>query len=242
MGRLFITGDTHNDLEINRISRKNFPMGKDLNKNDLLLVAGDFGFPWDGSKSDEYWLDWMEDLPFSVAFCDGNHVNFSLLYQYHLNKWCGGMTHILRPHIHHLMRGEIFHLCGHSFFVFGGARSVDKIYRKEGKSWWPEEIASYQEMENGINNLEKNNFNVDYILTHCAPNRIVDILFPYENQHDTMSSYLEHVCIRTTFDKFFCGHYHINRNYNNQKYNIIYNDIIELCPNGEIKTLIIKGK
>ena len=234
MPRIFITGDTHNNLEINRLSRKRFPLGRELSKQDILLIAGDFGFPWDGLKSDEYWLNWIEDLPFSIAFCDGNHINFPLLYQYPTEFWNGGQTHLLRPHIHHLMRGEIFNLNNQTFFTFGGARSVDKVYRIEGKSWWPEEIASYQEMEYGINNLERYNFNIDYILTHCAPNHIVDILYPYENQHDTMTSYLEHICQRTKFNKFFCGHYHLDRNYDNNKYNILYQDIMELTSDGKL--------
>ena len=82
INKLLFTGDTHNNLEINRLSRDRFPLGRTFDKDTLLIVAGDFGFPWDGSKSDEWWLNWIEDLPFSVAFCDGNHVNFPLLYQY----------------------------------------------------------------------------------------------------------------------------------------------------------------
>lgn len=235
MSRIFFTGDTHNSLEINRLSRKNFSFGRELNKDDIVIVTGDFGFPWDGSKTDEYWLNWIEDLSFSVAFCDGNHVNFPLLYQYPTETWCSGLTHKLRPHIHHLIRGEVFNINTFSFFVFGGARSVDKVYRKEGKTWWPEEIASRQEMEHGISNLEKINYKVDYIITHCAPNYLVDKLFPYENQHDEMSNYLEKaVRARTAFKSWWLGHYHIDRSYDNQKYNILYNDIIELLPDGSI--------
>lgn len=137
-----------------------------------------------------------------------------------------------------LERGEIFNINNQSFFCFGAARSVDKIYRKEGISWWPEEQASREEYENGINNLEKHNFQIDYILTHCAPNYLVDKLFPYENQHDDTTNYLEK-CIRqqVTFKKWFLAHYHVDRSYDNQKYNILYNDIIELLPNGEIKLI-----
>ena len=88
-------------------------------------------------------------------------------------------------------------------------------------------------MEYGINNLEKYNFNINHILAHCAPNRIVDILYPYENQHDTMTSYLEHVCQRTNFNKFFCGHYHVDRSYDNQKFEILYQDILKIMPDNK---------
>lgn len=136
-----------------------------------------------------------------------------------------------------LERGEIFNINNQSFFCFGAARSIDKIYRKEGISWWPEEQASREEYENGVNNLEKHNFQIDYILTHCAPNYLVDKLFPYENQHDDTTNYLEK-CVRqqTIFKKWFCGHYHIDRTIDD-KYYICYNDFLELLPNGEIKLI-----
>lgn len=233
MGRLFLTGDTHNYLEINRLSFKNFPLGYELTKDDIIIILGDFGFPWDGQKADNYWLDWLEDKPFSIAFVDGNHVNFSLLYQYPEEQWKGGKTHILRPHIHHLCRGEIFTFNNQTFFTFGGARSVDKARRKEGVSWWPQEIPNREEMEHGILTLEKYNFNVDFILTHCAPNTIVDLLYPYEKQRDDISNYLEkNIWQDVNFKKWFCGHYHIDRSYNNQKFNIIYKDVLEIMPDG----------
>ena len=137
-----------------------------------------------------------------------------------------------------LERGEIFNIDDKIFFCMGGARSVDRIYRKEGISYWPDEMPSQYEYEKAANNLEKVNFNVDYILTHCAPNYLVDKLFPYENQHDELTSFLEkYVRTNTTFSRWFMGHYHIDRSYDNQKYNILYNDIIELLPNGEFKVV-----
>ena len=233
--RLFLTGDTHNNLEINRLSRKRFSLGRELTKNDLLIVLGDYGIPWDGQKSDEYWLNWTENLPFSVAFCDGNHINFPLLYQYPIEIWNGGQTHTLRPHIHHLMRGEIFNLNNKKMFVFGGARSIDQYRRKEGISWWPQEQASYQECDYAAENLRKNNFQIDYILTHCAPNYIVDKLYPYENQYDSTTNFLERfVRMSCKFNMWMMGHYHLDQNYDNNKYNILYQDIMELTPDGQL--------
>ena len=233
MRRIFLTGDTHNDLEINRISFKNFPLGKELTKDDLIIVLGDFGFPWLGDNCDNYWLDWIEDRPFSLAFIDGNHVNFPLHYEYPEEHWMGGKTNVLRPHIHHLSRGEIFTFNNQTFFCFGGARSIDKAYRKEGKSWWPQEIPNAKEMANGADKLYECNYKVDFILTHCAPNYVTDILFPYENQHDDVTNYLEKVVRQNTdFKKWFIGHYHIDRSYDDQKYNILYHDILEIMPDG----------
>ena len=62
----------------------------------------------------------------------------------------------------HLMRGQIFTIDGLKFFTFGGAYSIDKMSRAEGISWFPEEIPSREEYEEGWANLEKEDFQVDY--------------------------------------------------------------------------------
>lgn len=60
------------------INNRNFKKGKNLTKNDYLRITGDFGFVWDGSKTDEYWLNWLNKKPYTVLFVDGNHENFEL--------------------------------------------------------------------------------------------------------------------------------------------------------------------
>ena len=58
---------------------------------------------------------------------------------------------------------------GFSIFTFGGATSVDKMYRTENISWWKAENASKSEMDYGVNTLEAAHWNVDYVITHTAP-------------------------------------------------------------------------
>ena len=232
MNRIFVTGDIHLDVDIKKLSFKNWPSSRELDKEDTLIICGDAGLTWNDSNEVKYWCNWLEDRPYTVISARGNHENYDLLYKIPLTEWHGAKVRRVRPHVMYIENGEIFTINNQTFFCMGGATSVDKAYRKEGKSWWPQEIASYQEMEYGINNLERYDFDIDYILAHCAPNHIVDILYPYENQHDAMTSYLEHVCQRTHFNKFFCGHYHIDRCYDDQKFNILYQDILEIMPDG----------
>ena len=40
-------------------------------------------------------------------------------------KWHGGKVHRIRPHVLHLMRGQIYELEGYRFFTMGGAKSHD---------------------------------------------------------------------------------------------------------------------
>ena len=38
----------------------------------------------------------------------------------------GGKVHRIRPHVLHLMRGQVFDIEGHTFFTMGGVKSVRK--------------------------------------------------------------------------------------------------------------------
>jgi hypothetical protein len=40
------------------------------------------------------------------------------------------------------MRGEVYNIEGNSIFVMGGGYSLDKDFRTEGVSWWPQEMPS----------------------------------------------------------------------------------------------------
>ena len=70
-------------------------------------------------------MDWLERLPFTLAFVDGNHENYDAIESYHVEEWHGGKIQRIRPHVLHLMRGQIFELEGYRFFTMGGARSHD---------------------------------------------------------------------------------------------------------------------
>ena len=86
------------------------------------------------------------------------------------------------------MRGRIFQIGAVTFFTFGGADSVDKQFRKEGVSWWPQERQTEEEFAEGMNNLAKHNYLVDYIITHTAPQDIVAQL-GYLREDTTLGNY-----------------------------------------------------
>ena len=133
---IHITGDIHGTISVNkRLNTRNFPQQKQLTKNDYVIIAGDFGLIWDGSKEDQYWLKWLNKTkPFTTLFIDGNHENFDLLEEYPVEIWNGGKVHRINDSVIHLMRGQVFEIEGKKIFTFGGAASHDKEYRKEGKS------------------------------------------------------------------------------------------------------------
>ena len=120
---IYATGDTHGNFQ--RFAPEHFPEQAGMTKEDYMIICGDFGGVWDGGKKEGRNLDWLEDLPFTTLFISGNHENFDLLSKYPTEEWNGGKIQRIRPHVIHLMRGQVFDLQGYSFFTMGGARSHD---------------------------------------------------------------------------------------------------------------------
>lgn len=120
---IYITGDTHGDFQ--RFGSKYFPQQKEMSREDYVVIAGDFGGLWDGSQKDQYWLDWLNKKPFTTLFVDGNHENFDLLNTLPEKEWNGGRVHVVREHVLHLMRGQVFDFGGLAWFTMGGAASHD---------------------------------------------------------------------------------------------------------------------
>ncbi len=203
---IYVTGDTHADIDIKKLSVKNFPMQKSLTKKDYLIVCGDFGLIWDGSTREIWWKKWLAGKNFTTLWIDGNHENFDILREFSLQDKFGGKVREIAPNIYHLERGQVLTIDGQRFFVMGGARSHDKEYRTEHISWWKDEMPSMEEMERGINALDNNGWSVDYVLTHCAPRSIQTMIADwYEN--DPLVSYLERIMVDLQFKRWYFGHY-----------------------------------
>lgn len=227
---IFVTGDVHGGAEYgsSRFSSKSWPDGRTLSRDDVVVVAGDFGFVWDGSNTDRYWLDWFESKPWTTCFVDGNHENHRMLAELPETEWNGGRVHVARPHVLHLMRGEVFDIAGTTVLAMGGAASHDREWRKEGKSWWPEEMPSETEMERCRRNLDAAGWKVDYVVTHEAPADLAGDLCwecnrPFED--DPLQNFLGEIDRRLDFKTWFFGHYHDDE-WRDGRYRLIYRDIV----------------
>ena len=210
---VFVTGDIHGHHDIGKLGSKSFHEGRDLTKSDYVICTGDFGLIWDVNESgpqEKYWLDWLTDKKWTTLFLDGNHENFDRLFALPEKIMLGGKVGIVNDSIFHLKRGEIYWFDNHKVFVFGGAQSIDKIFRTPFISWWPQEIPSYTEMQYGLENLEKVENEVDYILTHTGPRKIVDQV-PYkmtEKMNDPTLDYLTKIDDTIKFKKWYFSHMH----------------------------------
>lgn len=205
-----ITGDTHGEIDIGKLSTKRFPEQNGMTKSDYLIVCGDFGCIWYGDKRDEYWLNWLNEKPFTTLFVDGNHENFNLLHTYPVVDFFGGSAHQIKQSVFHLMRGEVFEINGKKIFAMGGASSHDKVYRTEGKSWWPEELPSDAEYDHALKTLDKHDWSVDMVITHCAPDSVQRELADWY-EHDKLTNFLQTVKHDLIYGAWYFGHYHVDR-------------------------------
>ena len=210
----FVTGDLHGDIDMGKLNSRSWPEQKKLTRDDYLIVCGDFGAVWYGDRKDNYMLKWHEDKTYTTLFVDGNHENFDSLDQYPVCIWNGGKVHMIRPHVIHLMRGQIYDIDGRTIFTFGGGMSSDRKYRKEGVSWWPREQPSEAEMEEARKNLDAYDNRIDYIITHAAPRQVLwNDLSCYRASLKldcSCETFLDEIMGRVLYQRWFCGHYHID--------------------------------
>lgn len=243
---IYITGDTHGDW-MSRLRTNAFPEQKEMTKDDYVIICGDFGI-WHDTNQERHNLKWLDDKPFTTLFVDGNHENFDRLYTMPVSEWNGGNVHFIRPHIIHLMRGQVFEIDGVSLFTFGGAKSHDiqdgilekddprikewsknpfKMFRVNHSSWWKEELPSEKEMNDGIQNLEKYNNKIDFIITHCGATSSIALYSMGSYKPDILTNYFEEIKQKVNFKKWFMGHYHDNYAINDKEI-ILYEQIVRI--------------
>lgn len=248
---IYITGDCHGDW-MGRLNRAAFAEQKEMfdKEENFVLIAGDFGI-WDNSKREKNNLDWLEEKPFTTLFVDGNHENMDILDGLPISPWKGGRAHFVRPHVIHLMRGQIYNIDGRSFFTFGGASSHDirdgilepedprirkwnkdreKQFRINHVSWWERELPSGKEMAEGLENLKKAGGRVDYVITHCP---YTSLLMQMDGgaglyRADRLTDYLETVKKTTEYGYWIFGHMHRNQNFPEDRSACLFEQILRL--------------
>ena len=249
---IYITGDIHGDPS--RFNSHSFPEQKEMTKDDYVIILGDFGLVWDyegENKTEKWWLDWLNDKPFTTLFICGNHENFDRLYKCPVKEWNGGKVHEIRPSVLHLMRGEVFNLNGKKFFAFGGASSHDvwdgildpiedaelinkwrydytKVFRIKGMSWWKEELPTKEEMNWGEENLKKHGNSVDFILSHTPSASIIALLGHGHYEQDVLTNYLEDVKCNIEYTRMFSGHMHMDKQINDKDI-LLYKQIVRIA-------------
>lgn len=233
---IYITGDTHGDIDISKLNGKSFEEGNALTKEDYLIICGDFGLvfqPYE-TKGERRLLNWLNDKPWTTLFVDGNHENFDRLLNYPKVEKFGGTLHQIMPSIYHLMRGEIYTIDEKSVFTFGGAFSHDRFYRKEYYSWWKQELPTKEECDYARKNLEKVHQKVDLIISHDAPGNVARrygynrscMGNGYDKNQVNILDFLQEIYKTVEFKDWYCGHYHIDMD--DENFHFMYNRIVRV--------------
>lgn len=183
---------------------------------DHIVHLGDFGF-WPRSHPEEgpYFLMRVEELLASAGiplwWIDGNHEDFDVLERLPLDS--NGRRPVSH-HITHIPRGHRWTWEDTTWMGFGGAASVDRSTRTFGKSWFPQEYVTPEDVA-----VATDGGPVDIIVSHDAPfsvpfirSRLAkgtgwpqeDILLSTKNQ-----MLVDDVVASTRPSRLFHGHHHV---------------------------------
>lgn len=208
-----IIGDVHGRPDVIWEAMQELPPGS------IIICTGEFGYGfYDHYCSEEKFYDYIARQDFTICFIDGNHEKFPILNSLPISIWNDGKAHVIRHNLVHLMRGEIYTINDKRIFTFGGGYSIDREIRTAGVDWWPEENISEADRQNADQNLDGNNHEVDYIISHTAPIKTVERL-AYNHpgvikkrvmEEFEITNYLQHVSDTTKHSKWYFGHFHID--------------------------------
>lgn len=229
--RWLVTGDIHGDLT--RIW--NFIEKVNINdENCNIIIAGDAGLCWRNDKKDlELHIKFHETrYKTHIYFIDGNHENFKILKSLPVDKT--GIAH-LSKHIHYIPRGSRMILdfgdYTKTLLAIGGADSIDKYRRTPGLNWWKDEQITKEDIKDITGYF-------DYVISHCCPTSIFkknkiylctlsNIIDDSNPEYHISEEMLEKLKQNIIFDKWFFGHYHVDRQINDN-FTCLFNNFIEL--------------
>lgn len=246
---IWITGDYHAGTEAQKLESENFPAGRALSRDDYLIIAGDLGLPWSASEREVLAMGALAAAPWTTLFIDGNHERFDYLEGLPVEEWHGGKvqrvwTRWTLPDpatcepiedpapVYHLMRGQVYDIDGARIFTMGGATSIDRAYREEGTSWFPQELPSKEEYAEAERNLDQAGWQVDYVVTHCCSTSMVRrVVYPDPRWQrmltDELTEWLDTLEGRLGFKRWYFGHHHYTRDAD-ERHTLLYNAVLPL--------------
>lgn len=231
MAKIFITGDTHGAIDISKLSFFEYA-DMDITKDDILIVAGDFGVPWSNPADmlDGALINFYDSLPLTTMFIDGNHDNFIALKKLPTCEKFGVTCGAVSESIYHIRRGEVLDVAG-GILCIGGANSVDKLARTPYVSWWPDEEITEEDIDKATKAIAMHQPSV--VISHDAPYSVLKTLYGKGNAFQTNSSKALETLYQyikennTSITDWYFGHHHVNRTLTDDRitFHAMYNSI-----------------
>ena len=207
---IYITGDMHRDF-----SRLNdFP----FEKEDMLIILGDVGINYCLDERDNELKRYLELLNITLFCVRGNHEERpENIHTYQETTMFDGKVYLENefPHLIFAKDGETYNIAGKRVLVIGGAYSVDKKYRIAcGYKWFNSEQLDEQEKNSILSKVKGQHF--DIVLSHTCPYKYepVEVFLPGLDQFmidKSMERFLNQVEKNIDYDKWYCGHYHTEK-------------------------------
>ncbi len=227
----YITGDRHGNLE----DLVYFTFEHMTNIDDVMIILGDSGINYYQDER-SYMIKNMLLQANITFFCiHGNHEErASNINSYKEKIWKNGIVYYEEdyPNLLFAKDGEIYDFDGKKVIVIGGAYSVDKDYRlKNDLNWFKSEQPSEKIKRYVENNLDKANWEVDYVLSHTSPLKYepVEHFLPFINQRSIDKStekWLDEIENKLKYKRWYLGHFHCEKIVD--KIKIMYKSIDEL--------------
>ena len=174
--------------------------------------VGDLGY-WPGMPGNVDFFRILASVDAPIYFADGNHENHLAL------QHDAEAEYELAPNVFHVPRGCVRQVGNLRVMFFGGARSVDRTYRRPGISWFQQELPNAREWARAFDNVP-----VEVIVAHDVPT-VVDFGYPAHGSlanpwppEDTKVSEL----FRSELDElvgesgvytWFGGHHHVRKTF-----------------------------
>lgn len=204
----FITGDTHRE----------FYRLHDIEKNNMLIILGDAGINYYLDERDNKLKEQLNSYNIKLFCVQGNHEERpENISTYKEIDMFGGKVFIEEeyPNLIFAKNGELYDIDNKKVLVIGGAYSVDKNYRIiYGYPWFKDEQLSKEEMNNILNKYKGQH--IDIVLSHTCPLKYepTEVFMKCIDQSDvdkSMEKFLDRVEESIDYDKWYCGHYHIEK-------------------------------
>lgn len=228
---IYITGDTHREFDrVKKFCKKN-----NTTTDDILIITGDAGINYFGRYRDTIFKTYLSTLPITMFCVRGNHEQRPEEIETYQTKMFAGGTVYYEKDFENLLfakDGEVYTFNDKKYMVIGGAYSVDKPQRiAYGWHWFPNEQLDSTEKSLIEAKLESMDLQIYGILSHTCPQKFTpkELFLPGVDQSkvDTsMEDWLDSIEDKLSYEKWYCGHYHTNKNVNKMRF--LFTDIIEL--------------